>query len=612
MIRLYIIRLMLLIIVLMMPFGVLGLNQAVGATTVINSFEDPNELSAWQIRAGQNSSGAMGQLSVSPGYRQQGAALDFQLGCPANASECQLRAATALTPAVPGNYLDIWISCSACDPTYEVKDGTGQWLTYKAAPLPLSARALNAWHRVFISLPNQIVGHRGGANDGVFHQGVQEIRIIVPRDELLGSNGKLMFDEIRIHRNLSDVFPGEITINPAIDEFLPTGLSGFPLKDIMRGVSGDGLLAGESGFTSIRTPMIWANVERVVGKFDFSVHDRRVQRARLSGATVLFTLGFGHPLHTGGRPPRTAPEIAAFAAFAAAAAQHYRGEPVAFEIWNEPSFPNFWQPTPSAKEYGRLLAASIAAIRRVSPTVRIVTGGLPGWGNWEPWDFLREMIRSNAVAGADALGIHPYTENKVGEPEGRWQHILRGRRLVRQEMNERALPLALTEWGISSTPLDPGGNGHAAASRHAQAVRVIRSYLTWFNVGPVEHAYFNLMDACSDARVIDCNLGLYTTDIQKKPAMAALEVLASTISDRSFGGMLRQSEQLPPWLNVASFDGPTDVVLAAWMSVPKKITKLRLPAGGSATNVYGAPLTPKGGSVLLTYDGGPIYLRAPK
>ena len=589
MIRLHLIRQMLLKSVLAAPFGALGLSQAMGATTVINSFEDPGELSSWTVSAGLKSVGARGQLSVSPGYRQQAAALDFQLGCPADASECEVRAATALTPAVPGNYLDFWISCSACDPTYEVKDGSGQWLTYKAAPLPLSVRSLNAWHRVFISLPDQIVRHRKGANDGVFHQGVQEIRIIVHRDELLGNDGRLKFDEVRIHRTLSDVFPGEIT-----------------------GVSGDGLLAGESGFTSIRTPMIWANVERVVGKFDFSVHDGRVRRARLSGATVLFTLGFGHPIHTGGRPPRTAPEIAAFAAFAAAAAQHYRGEPVAFEIWNEPSFPNFWQPTPSAKEYGRLLAASIAAIRRVSPTVRIVTGGLPGWGNWEPWDFLREIIRSNAVAGADALGIHPYTENKVGEPEGRWQHILRGRRLVRQEMKERALPLALTEWGISSTPLDPGGNGHAAASRHAQAVRVIRSYLTWFNIGPVEHAYFNLMDACSDARVIDCNLGLYTTDMQKKPAMAALEVLASTISDRSFGGMLRQSEQLPPWLNVASFDGPTDVVLAAWMSVPNKITKLRLPAGGSATNVYGAPLTPKGGSVLLTYDGGPIYLRAPK
>ncbi len=610
--RLYIIRLMLLIIALMMPFGVLGLNQAVGATTVINSFEDPNELSAWQTRAGQNSSGAMGQLSVSPGYRQQAAALDFQLGCPADASECQVLAATALTPAVLGNYLDIWISCTACDPTYEVRDGTGQWLTYKAAPLPLSARALNAWHRVFISLPNQIVGHRGGANDGVFHQGVQEIRIIVRRDELLGSNGRLMFDEVRIHQKLSDAFPGEITINPAIADFLTPKLPGAPLNDVLKGVSGDGLLGGESGFAFIRTPMMWANVERVVGKYDFSVPDRRLQRAKLTGATVLFTLGFGHPILTGGRPPRTDPEIAAFAAFAAAAAEHYQGEPVAFEIWNEPSFPNFWQPTPSAQEYGRLLAASIAAIRLASPTVRVITGGLPGWGHWEPWDFLREIIRSNAVAGADALGIHPYTENKVGEPEGRWQHILRGRRLVRQEMKEQALPFALTEWGISSTPFDPGGNGHTAASRHAQAVRVVRSYLTWFNVGPVEQAYFNLVDACSDARTIDCNLGLYTTDLQKKAAMRALEALSSTVSSRTFGGMLRQSEQLPPWLNVARFDGPTDVVLAAWISVPNKTMKLRLPTGGSATNVYGAPITPKDGSVVLNYGGGPIYLRAPK
>jgi hypothetical protein len=588
------------------------LSQPAAASAVINTFQDEAEVSSWEISAGPDSAGAAGWLSAGAGYRESGAVLEFELGCPDDAAECYVRASRKLASPLPGNFLDMWIKCSACQPTYEIKDGSGQWLVYKAAPLPLSARSLSAWHRVFISLPDDILRYRGGANDGVFRQGVQEIRIDIPRDELLGRNGRLTFDEVRLHGGLREAFPEEITISPALAHFVKPAQPDGPLDDIMKGVSGDGLLAGDSGFSSIRSPISWAYVERIVGRYDFAVHDRRLQAAKLNGATVTFVLGDGHPVLSGGRPPRSDAEIARFAAFAAAAAEHYRGEPVAFEIWNEPSYPNFWQPAPSAKEYSRLLRASIAAIRRVDASVKIITGGLPGWGHWEPWPFLREMIRRNAVAGADALGIHPYTENKVGEPEGRWRHILRGRRLVREEMKEQALPFALTEWGISSTPLDPGGNGHSDVSRHAQAVRVVRSYLTWLAVGPIDHTYFNLVDKCDNARETDCNLGLFTVSLQKKPALTSLERLSSAITGRTFRGVLRQSESLPPWLNVARFDGQTDVVLTAWMSVPNKKAKLRLPPKGSATDMYGAPMTATGGSVLVTYDKGPIYLRVPK
>jgi hypothetical protein len=594
------------------PLCVVGLSQPVAASTVVNNFEDAAEASFWEISAGPDSAGATGWLSAGTGYREGGAVLEFELDCPDDAVECMVRASRKFDSPVPGKFLDMWIKCSACEPTYEVKDGSGQWLVYKAAPLPLSVRSLRAWHRVFISLPDDILRYRGGASNGVFHEGVQEIRIHISRDELLGRNGSLTFDEVRLHGGLSEAFPEQITISPALADFVKPAQPDGPLDNIMKGVSGDGLLAGDTGFNSIRSPMSWAYVERIVGRYDFASHDKRLQAAKLNGATVLFVLGDGHPVLSGGRPPRSDAEIARFAAFAAAAAEHYRGEPVAFEIWNEPSFPNFWQPAPSAKEYSRLLRASITAIRRVDATVKIITGGLPGWGHWEPWSFLREMIRRNAVEGADALGIHPYTENKVGEPEGRWRHILRGRRLVRQEMKEQALPFALTEWGVSSTPFDSAGNGHTEASRHIQAVRVVRSYLTWLAVGPIDHAYYNLVDKCDDARETDCNLGLFTVALQKKPAMSALETLSSSVAGRTYKGMLRQGERLPPWLNVARFDGQTGVVLTAWMSVPNKKAKLRLPPGGSATDMHGAPKNATGGSVLLTYNEGPVYLHVPK
>jgi hypothetical protein len=52
-------------------------------------------------------------------------------------------------------------------------------------------------------------------------------------------------------------------------------------------------------------------------------------------------------------------------------------------------------------------------------------------------------------------------------------------------------------------------------------------------------------------------------------------------------GILKQKYTLPPWLNVARFQGMGGVVLVAWISSPKMQIKLKTPAGATAHDLYG-------------------------
>jgi hypothetical protein len=246
----------------------------------------------------------------------------------------------------------------------------------------------------------------------------------------------------------------------------------------------------------------------------------------------------------------------------------------------------------------------------VNPDATIITAGLNGWGD-SKWQYLAELLRSGAVDGADFLGIHAYTEEKIGEPEGRWQHLLRGRRVVEELMGSKSLPFWNTEWGFSSNQLDPRNNGHRAEGRHAQAVMVVREMLVWKLAGMPENVYYSLFDRCGNAADPECNFGLMTERLETKPAMTAVETLAKQLRSREFTGILRQSDTLPPWLNVARFQGGGDVALVAWISSPKMQIKLKTPAGATARDVYGRWVASGKQVFTLKHSDGPVYVTVP-
>jgi hypothetical protein len=465
---------------------------------------------------------------------------------------------------------------------------------------------------VVLSLRADIAKHQGGANDGEFHPGIREIRVIAQKDDILGPTGALQFDTLRLHDSMADAYSQEVSLTFPTGSFrAPPSDSTARTSDILGGVkTNQSATAAAAGFSYTRTDLQWMKVEPKPSEYNWAAYDRIVREAQTKGMGTLFVLGLGHPVYTGGdrTPPRTEQQLEAFSRYVAAAAGHFRGKLVAFEVWNEPNG-FFWPPTPSAEEYGKLLKRAISAIRRADPDATIITAGLSGWGD-ATWDYLAKLLRSGAVDGADFLGIHTYTEQKNGEPEGRWGHLLRGQHVVERLLPSKPLPFWNTEWGFTSTLLDPGNNGHNAVSRHAQAVMIVREFLVWKLAG-IENSFYSLMDSGVDAADPEQNFGLMTAAMADKPAMTAVETLAAQLRSREFTGILRQSYKLPPWLNIARFQGAGDEVLVAWISAPGMEINLKTPTGATARDVYGQWVASGNKVFTLKYADGPVYVTVP-
>ena len=118
---------------------------------------------------------------------------------------------------------------------------------------------------------------------------------------------------------------------------------------------------------------------------------------------------------SGARAPTAQPASpAAFAQFAAAVAARYAPKGVqTFEIGNEPNNANFWQPAPNPAAYTADLIAAYNAIKKVAPSVVVLSGGLsPATNdgtNISPITFLQAMYANGAKNHFDGVGFHPYS-----------------------------------------------------------------------------------------------------------------------------------------------------------------------------------------------------------
>ena len=103
------------------------------------------------------------------------------------------------------------------------------------------------------------------------------------------------------------------------------------------------------GFSRVRMDFSWSAVEATKGVYNFSDHDALVASLAARGMTPHLILDYGNRFY----PPTgdaafVSITVPAFAAYAKAAAAHFAGKGVTFEIWNEANLPHFWMSTPSA------------------------------------------------------------------------------------------------------------------------------------------------------------------------------------------------------------------------------------------------------------------------
>lgn len=285
------------------------------------------------------------------------------------------------------------------------------------------------------------------------------------------------------------------------------------------------------GLTSIRVDASWYNTQfNGPDSYNWTPLDTTVSAIRSAGLTADLIIDQCPPWAaasgaSGNFAQPASP--AAFGKYAAAVAQRYYGNGAnLFEIWNEPNLQQFWSPTPDPAAYTADLKAAYTAIKAVTPSAVVITGGLaPAADSSDSYDmvtFVQDMYADGAQGYFDGLGDHPYTypftpENvTLGSAWSEMDQTSPSLRSLMAAHGDSAKKIWITEYGAPTSgtthnvSADEEGNEIADAISQAKQLGWIGSvYIyTW-------------------ADTSTWGFGLLTGDGAQKPAYAAVTTALS-------------------------------------------------------------------------------------
>lgn len=293
-------------------------------------------------------------------------------------------------------------------------------------------------------------------------------------------------------------------------------------------------LIAAAGFKFIRMDFHWASIEREKGIYDWLAYDELTANIEKRGLRALYILDYSNPLHSEqvtsphpftGQPHQTPaspqhPEsIAAFAKWAAAAARHFAGRKIIWEIWNEPNG-HFWTPKPDAHQYAALALATAMAIREADPNATVVGPATAGF----PWDFLETVFKSGVLEYFDAVTVHPYRKYS-NSPETAAADYLKLRQLIDRcapASRKGKIPVLSGEWGYATHESGLSLETQAAFAVRLQLVNLLNGvplsiWYDWKNDGP-------------DPKEKEHNFGVMTLDLKPKPAYQAIQTLTRELA----------------------------------------------------------------------------------
>lgn len=301
----------------------------------------------------------------------------------------------------------------------------------------------------------------------------------------------------------------------------------------------DGIRA--TGAHWIRFDFDWSTVQPMNStSFDWSHYDKIVNAIAARHLEILgildYTPSWAHS--DGCNSNLCAPtDLTSFAAYTAAAAQRYSTRGIhAWEIWNEPNNPTFWQPAANPNAYTSLLKSAYTAIHKADPQAVVITAGLSPQatanGAYSPYDFAAAMYANGAHGYFDAFGDHPYTFplSPADIADDAWTQMALANHSLRSLMvanGDASKKIWITEYGAPtggpgaiSTNQQPNLSAHPyvvdesrQATLLAQALQLYRSY-AW--AGPM--FYYTYQDAGTDTSTNENFFGLLRGDGTKKAA----------------------------------------------------------------------------------------------
>jgi hypothetical protein len=239
------------------------------------------------------------------------------------------------------------------------------------------------------------------------------------------------------------------TSAPAIPEGLGVNIH-FTNPD-----AGEVKMLAAAGFQWVRMDFVWKQTEHERGKYDFSSYDHLLKSLDERHIKPLFILDYSNTLYDNDRAPYTDTGRRAFAAWAAAAVERYRGRGILWEIYNEPNT-GFWTPRPNVSDYVKLALETSKAIQRVAPEEQIIGPAI--WGM--DFTFLEACFQSGLLNYWSAVSVHPYRKT---DPETVVADYARVRELIAKYAPAgKRIPIISSEWGYSSASINIGEEKQSA------------------------------------------------------------------------------------------------------------------------------------------------------
>lgn len=198
-----------------------------------------------------------------------------------------------------------------------------------------------------------------------------------------------------------------------------------------------------AGFHWIRMDLAWSATETTPGHYDFAGYDRLLAALSPYHIRPILILDYGNRLYDGGLPPHTDEGRDAFARWAVAAASHFAGRGVVWELWNEPNFIRFWQPKPNVQDYVRL-ALTVGEKFYESVPGEMLIG--PSSALIDPL-FIRPCIGAGLLNFWSGVSVHPYRQLEPETARPEFQGL--GELIAQKEPKGKQVPIVVSEWGYS-------------------------------------------------------------------------------------------------------------------------------------------------------------------
>lgn len=269
----------------------------------------------------------------------------------------------------------------------------------------------------------------------------------------------------------------------------------------------------EAGIKIVRMDLLWSDIEKQRGIYDFSKYDKLVKSMNENNIKILFILDYANPLYDNNLSPYSNDGRRAFANFAKQAVGHYKNKQIIWEIWNEPNVA-FWKPMSNSNNYFKLVMDTIYAIKSKDRNAYIIALALAKFD----YVYLNSLGRLGLFNYINAISVHPYREEN---PETVIEDYKKMRVLIRGYNHNRNMGIISGEWGYSTS--------WAGMNDIKQAQYCIREYLINIMSGVNISIWYDWKNDGTNKNDSQHNFGTVNNNLTPKPTYYAIKTMNTTI-----------------------------------------------------------------------------------